>query len=401
VIWKWALACFILAGLTGILFRFGLAQGLTLGFNLINVRHAHSHFMYFGWATPALMALIVARATAMGKGLLPAYAMHAMVATLVAAFIAFPLFLAFGYASVPVGKAQLPLGVIGSGLNIIGWYAFVVVYAHAMRGTARDRAVVLWDAAVVFMVFASLGAWALALLRPLGVESMVLAVSLTHVFLDLFSEGWFVLGVLGLAYASLRPGAPAGDWSLWMLFAGLPLTFPLGMPASLVPPGMMLLARLGGVLVGVGLLANAWGLLRHGEAEALRRWRLPLLLLVLKAAAQLVMALAPGVAGLFGLRVLYLHVMLLGFVSLGLVTAAGGAWGRSAASGRSLFGLAVVAMLLSLVPLSALWPVAFGRMHALTAAAWVALAPVGVAVLMLVKAVMGKRGAESAEPVKV
>ena len=57
-VWWGALGCFVLAGLTGVFFRFGVSSGVTWGLSLGNVRHAHSHLMYFGWVTPVLMALI-------------------------------------------------------------------------------------------------------------------------------------------------------------------------------------------------------------------------------------------------------------------------------------------------------------------------------------------------------
>ncbi len=70
--WLWAaLGCFILAGSTGALFRFGMALGgLPFGLDFGNVRDGHSHLMYFGWVTPALMALIATHlSAATGRGL--------------------------------------------------------------------------------------------------------------------------------------------------------------------------------------------------------------------------------------------------------------------------------------------------------------------------------------------
>lgn len=58
--WFSALGVFVLAGLTGAFMRFGLIYGFPWGLQYANIRHAHSHTMYFGWVTPALMALIAA-----------------------------------------------------------------------------------------------------------------------------------------------------------------------------------------------------------------------------------------------------------------------------------------------------------------------------------------------------
>src|SRR5690606_1433652 len=53
--WRLALASFTLAALTGAFMRFGLYLGFPAGLRFGDVRHAHSHLMFFAWATPALM----------------------------------------------------------------------------------------------------------------------------------------------------------------------------------------------------------------------------------------------------------------------------------------------------------------------------------------------------------
>ena len=97
--WLAALGCFVIAGATGALLRFGLLQGLPAGLQLVNVRHAHSHLMYFGWVTPALMVLIVTwlpRLT--GRKLSPRF-QWAMGATVAAALLAYVMFIQYGYQS--------------------------------------------------------------------------------------------------------------------------------------------------------------------------------------------------------------------------------------------------------------------------------------------------------------
>lgn len=48
-----------LAASTGVLLRFGMIYGMPAwALNFAAVRHAHSHLMYFGWVTLALMVFI-------------------------------------------------------------------------------------------------------------------------------------------------------------------------------------------------------------------------------------------------------------------------------------------------------------------------------------------------------
>jgi len=388
--WVWwsALAVFVLAGSTGALYRMGLAHGWTAGFDLTNIRHAHSHLMYFGWVTPLLFALI-ARGLHGGMNVeLPARMNRVLAGCFAAAMLSYPLFLLFGYTPVAIGEKRLPIAVIGSTLNMGAWYAFVVWYVRASRGIRRTQGHLLWDVALTFLILATIGAGGLALLKPLGIQSDVWTSALTHVFLDFFSEGWFVLAVLGLAhYALLGGGRTGGHWSIYLLCIGLPFTFALGMPSVLVPSGLAIVARVAGILVAIGLLANVTQLWPAATDERRWVWCIPLLMLALKAVGQLVSGLLPGIwwADLHGMRILYLHLMLLGFVSLGLVAAAEYVWGRTVTRGAVWFYAAVCAVLTSLVPLSPLWPIALSGRWAFDIAAWLSFAPVSAAIALIIR----------------
>jgi len=397
--WRGALALFVLAGLTGALYRFAVAfvwtpdemGGLVLG----NVRHAHSHLMYFGWATPALMALI-AHAVQQTTGRRMRGIGPVLGVVLGLALLAYPPFLLWGYTPAVIGTARLPLSVIAAGLNVIGWYAFVLVYARATRGLDRSPALRVFDLALVFLVLSTMGAWGLPVSQAVGFGGEPLKAALTHLFLDTFSEGWFVLGVLGLAYlAAQRTDGDTPLGPVFVAMAGVPFTFALALPTGFVPPLWKGLASVGGGLVGLGLLATVavlWPRVRsvpHGWL-----WRVALALLALKAAGQVVVACATGVnwAALHGLRILYLHLMLLGFVTLGLFAAAETAFRLNAPS--RLMTIAVGVVLGTLIPLTSWWPGALGGMWTLYAAATAALALVVVATYALLPMWAGLRRRE-------
>jgi len=351
--WRVALAVFALAGLTGAVFRGIVASGTTLRLDLTNVRHAHSHLMYFGWATPALFALVAHRLPGLG-GAPIARPGRLLVATFALALAAFPPFLLVGYGVVAVGPARLPLPMMLAGANVLAWYAFVALYVRARRDAPPPGARALLDAAVALLVLATLGAWGLPVLQIAGDGTHVaLQSALTHLFLDAFSEGWFVLGVLALAAAEARAdGRAVSDRvlraSAVAVALGVPFTFALAMPPALVPPTFAALARVGSGLVGAGLLTSVAALWR-GAAPG---WRVALALLALKAAAQVAVGTWPALAGVAGVRVLYLHAMLLGFVTLGLAAAARGAFGRAAVPGHAALVGTVGVLLASLVLLT-------------------------------------------------
>ena len=389
--WRGALAVFALAGATGALFRFAMAAGDTFGLDPTNVRHAHSHLMYFGWATPALFALIARRLPDLGGRAMPRVGLVVGL-TFAMALLAYPAFLLFGYAPVEVGGARLPLSVTAAGLNVLAWYAFVVGYRRARRDAPGacpgpdpgSSALRLFDLAVYFLVLATLGAWGLPVLQATGFAGPALKTALTHLFLDAFSEGWFVFGVLGLAAAEAGAASGTGGralgWATVVAAVGVPFTFALGMPPSLVPSTFGALARVGGALVGVGLLAAVVALVPHVGGL----WRAALGLLGLKAFGQFVVAVGVGEGWVAvpAFRILYLHLMLLGFVTLGLVAAARVTWGGGATRGEWLLAGAVGLVLFSLLLLTPLWPSAWGGAWVAWTVAGCALGPVLVAARM-------------------
>lgn len=385
--WAWlaALGCFILAGLTGALFRFGMLYGLPEGLQLGNVRHAHSHLMYFSWVTPALMALIVAwlpRQTGrpVGRGYGPT-----IVAALLFGLLAYPAFLLYGYTLAQVGAKRLPLSMMASALNALPWYAFMILYWRDTRRTARTLPLLSWDAALAAIVLASLGGIGLMALVFLRVTNPFWSEAMVHLFLDLFADGWFIFGVLGLAYAA-HPQAerPFSRWATWLIFIGLPATALLGVQSSLVPETLRPLASLGALLVGAGLLAHVVAL----WPAVIAAWRIPLAFLGLKAAGELAASLpviAVWAEGT-GLRIPYLHWLLLGFVSIGLVMAAGQMWGWRFVRGWRWYVAGVLLLQVSLIPLTGLWPAAWVGRWTLVFAAWATLAPIAGAVILVYSA---------------
>lgn len=389
--WRWtwlgALSLFILAASTGALLRFGLLSGFPWGLQYTNVRHAHSHLMYFGWVTPALMGLIVAWLPALTER--PLSATHqrrfrAVISlTLLLALAAYVPFLLYGYRLAQIGSARLPLSTIMASANMLAWYAFALTYWQATKGAARVKPLRLWDAAFIFMILASLGAWGVAGTAVFNLSDPLLAAALARIFLDLFAEGWFVLGLLGLAYAT-NPAAIGHRFagrSETLLIMGLPVIFLLGIPVTMLPAPARLIGSLGGLMVGVGLLGHLFALWQTAE----KQWRPALFFLGLKAAATLAITL-PAIAIWSDralLRVSYLHWLLLGFVTLGLVVAAQAMWGREFIRGKGWLTIAAALLILSLIPLTGLWPTVWHGRWTREFAAWAALGPVVVVSAML------------------
>ena len=275
-VWPAALLCFVIAGLTGSLLRYGLLKGLPAGLQLVNVRHAHSHLMYFGWATPALMALIVAWLPGLTDRQLSRRFQWLMGATLIFALLAYVMFIQYGYQAANLGGRPYPLSVLAATLNVLAWYAFAFLYFQASWGVTRSRPLRFWDAALIFMILASLGAWGVALVSRLQITDPFWSQAMTHLFLDLFSEGWFVLAAVGLIYA-MHPAHSErlAQWGEQIIVIGLPVLFLLALPVGLVPAGLRAIAGIGGALVALGLLltvAALWPAFARPGLAGVCRW---------------------------------------------------------------------------------------------------------------------------------
>ncbi len=383
-IWIGALGCFILAGATGALFRYGMLAGLPIGLTLGNLRHAHSHLMYFGWVTPALMAMI---AWHLLGDRIPAGMAWILRITLLAGLAAYVPFLLYGYQPVEWAGKRLPLATIAAGLNILAWYAYGGAYFYLGR-RVRHPARPWWDLGVFFLVLSSLGAWGRAALAFRRVEDPFWTDAAVHFFLNLFADGWLTPVLIGLAGA----GSPNGfrsfpRWIWWALAVGTPGLFLLTMPPAGTPLGLRAVAGISGGVVALALLAAVRSLFQVAPEE----WRIPLVFLGLRALAELglsVPAIASWALGA-GLRILYLHLLLLGFVTLGLMASARSSWGDRAAPWFRAMSLAIDFLLLSLIPLTGLWPPAWGGRWTLQVAFIGALLPAAIAMGMLGRILQG------------
>ncbi len=379
-----ALACFALAGATGAFMRFGILYG-TAGLSYANLRHAHSHLMFFSWVTPALMALMAAQLPRLTGRPLGRGFRRIIPVIIILGLVAYVPFLLWGYTSVQIGDARLPPSVIAATLSVIAWYVFAAVYFRQVWRAPMSRPLWLMNAAVVFLLLSTIGTIGLPIVTFARVENPLWSLMFTHIFLDLFGEGWFVLGVLGLAYAAL-PDAARHRWARIggeLMVAGLPVVFLLFLPVTLVPPSLRWVGSAGGLVVVIGALANVVALWRStGRSAGGGIWRVALAFLALKSVA-LLGTLLPATAQwaeIARVRVPYLHWLMLGFVTLGLFAAAERQWG---VPGRRWMTLAVIALVTTLLPLSGLWPPGMGGLWALHAAAWGALGPVVVALGVL------------------
>lgn len=362
-IWRFALLSFVIAALTGSLLRYGYLFGLPNGLNPTNVRHAHSHLMLMGWTTPALMVVMAHTAIRLGGSRVPRWGMMSLAASLLLAVCAWACFLRWGYASVQIGSAELPPAAAISGLAILGWYGFAAGFFRATKGLCdkREPELWVWRTALVLLIISSLGAWGEVVVLASDTQSEFWAAACVRVFVDVFGEGWLMLGALGLLVAAntvlfthrLRVGVT-------MIALAAPFTFALGMSAAVTPPRLLAVAQIGASVAGLGAMLAARSVLITRSSPLAPVWRLVRLALILKGAAFVVLAIPEITNSLMrsGLYLPYLHLLFLVALSVGLVATARGRFEEQ--TSPVAFAVAATFLVATLIPLTNVWPSSLG-----------------------------------------
>lgn len=360
-IWHWSMFSFVLAGCTGFLFRLGFVHTLPIDLNFENLRHAHSHLMFFGWASLLPLYLIKMDAVPGYHAALGARLMKSALWWItVFALLSYPAFVLYGYQPVHLGDSNLPIAAILSGLVMVGWYIFMIGYLIT-RFRKHDFKVNPWYEGALFMLFiSSLGAWGVGILQFVSFGGSLLPKALTHFFLATFSEGWVVLVLIGLIARSLKLSEDDYVVSpmiiIGVIAIGAPLTFPYGLSDSFISFDLSVAARMGGLLIAEGILIFVYSVFKI-RWNKLSLWIWPLLFLVLKAIMQVTASVSPADLWLsdFGIRILYLHVMLLGAFTTGITC-----YLQQAANIKPAYFygvlVSVTAVILSLILMTHFWP---------------------------------------------
>lgn len=328
-IWQLSLISFIIAAITGFLYRAGLFYPVSDLFNLANIRHAHSHLMFFNWISPPIMAFMIDKIFKQRSNLSDSQlraevkSVHFCLYTMLfLGFLSYPFFLLYGYQSVSVGSAQLPLAAIISGFVMITWYWFIMIYIRNRKHCKSHLPILFFDSALLALVISSLGAWGVSVFQFTAADSALMSSALTHFFLSLFTEGWAILGILGILWSKAGSDLKINDTNwLWVpILLGAMLVFPFSLTQSLLSPLMIWTAKIGTLMIALSLILNVFFLSKTGLFRGFL-WKSIGFFLLLKILFQIIAILPLDIwPGEHGVRVFYLHLILLGLVSVIIFT---------------------------------------------------------------------------------
>lgn len=351
-----AFAFYLLATSLGVLLRLYLLQPFQ-GLVFPHALHAHSHTLYFGWVGLAVFALAFRRLGAADR------AVKAMLVAIALLSVAtFAAFLHGGYG---------PAGMAVSGLALPVWWTAGGLWLRRARGRQGIDLAFL-RVAVVYMIVAGFGAVGRVAVLVAKVADPFWGRLAVFAFLENFAW-FFVFAVIGLLAAEApRMGLrlDAGRMRrilLWMAPLAW-MTFPLGVQGG-ADSVLGIPARLAAAALAYPSFLWVRELWRGSAgAPAVTRAALRWLAVwyALKAGMELsgAFGLAETAVRLRQPAILYLHVLLLGFVTLALVVLTLRALQRPLALGLALhnLGLAVMSAGLGLATVAGWWPDAFGTL---------------------------------------
>jgi hypothetical protein len=402
------LLLFGLAAWTGVWLRWSFLNGIVGDFTSLDfIRHAHSHLMFFSWAVPLPFWFMLKKLERDGLGSVLDPFRKGIYLVIFLGLSTYPFFLLYGYGAVAIGSAHIPIAAALSGINMIAWYVMGGLYYRARRQLTppEDQHYLWWDGAWIMLIVSSLGAWGVSVVEFGGMESVRLGKALTHFFLATFTEGWCLITALGIMNSYLqrdKRDPSTHRYAFYAILFGAPLTFPLGMSPALLTPPLLWCGRVGALIVASGI---AWWVFRQWKLSPDQNLGLViwLVLLILNFAAMATAVLLPSKwwVGQHGLRILYLHIMLLGVFSMAywLIIPTQFQMASHQRWSRWMIGSGLL-VILSLLPLSSLWPMNWSGVWAYQAVFWIALAPALVGVAWGIVTLKQSRSVQHRNPVE-
>jgi hypothetical protein len=319
---KIALINLLIVSIIGVILRYKIAFSLPF-IDQKHLLHGHSHFAFAGWISQAIMVLLVDYlARRQGIKIYKRYK-WLLVANLLTAYgmlITFPI---EGYGL---------YSIICSTLSIFVSYIFAIYYWRDLNRTSKNSVPHLWfKAAVLFNALSSIGAFALAIMMISRVVHQNWYLAAEYFYLHFQYNGWFFFSCMGLITAILSKSASTIILKrIFLLFASavipayflsaLWMNIPIWVYVLVV---MAAFAQCVGWMYMIGIIKKQMAIPPH-LFPPIANW-----LLLFSAAALTIKLLLqagstiPSLSDLaFGFRPIvigYLHLVLLGVISLFLL----------------------------------------------------------------------------------
>ena len=276
-----------------------------------NVLHGHSHFAFGGWVMPILLALILKIFPDIAQKVAYKHWRNIVYMLFLSAYGMLLSFPVQGYAAVSIFFSTISV--------FAGFYLAIVIWKVTQHNT--DIAIKFLRAGLVYLVLSSIGPFATGPIMAMGYTGSPLYHNAIYFYLHFQYNGWFVFALLAVLYKMLSGKEHHGK-RVFVLFniACVP-AFALSVLWN--EPGIVF-----NIIGGVAALLQVAGVVYIVKDIALLQWHnrfsqslftLAIIAFAVKNILQLASAfpvVAHMAAAYRNFVIAYLHLVLLGFVSL-------------------------------------------------------------------------------------
>lgn len=286
-------------------------------FEYKNLLHGHSHFAFGGWVMPALLGLLLKNFPQLQRQVAYRHWRNIGFLLLLSAYgmlVAFPL------------QGYKLASIFFSALSVLAGFYLAAVVWKALPFLKQSIALRFLKAGLFYLLLSSIGPFATGPLAAMGKAGTTLYVDAIYFYLHFQYNGWFLFGVLALFYQYAEQVRTKTNSSLVFLLMNIACapSFFLSVLWHEPPLAFHIIGGMAALLACVALFCLLQDLLRARLPNKLVRAILHLSFasLVVKTILQLFSAL-PAVAVLAyqqrNFVIAYLHLALLGFISLFLI----------------------------------------------------------------------------------
>ena len=324
---KWARLCLLnlfIVSILGVLLRYKGALYMPF-LNYQYLVNAHSHFAFSGWVTTALLTALVYFLHRSGVRISPSYRWIFRL-NQVSSFGMLISFTWEGYAAV---------SITFSALSVMVSYWFAFRHWRDLRGTSAPRPVVVSiRLALFFLILSSSGPYLLAYCMSHGIGNRAFYFNAIYLYLHFQYNGWFSFAVLALLFWVLfDKGFPVdkrqAGWAIGLMGAACAPAYCLSLLWTAPPlwvwiaAAIAAAAQLAGLFLLAGILWNSLAAWKGRLAPIVNvLWVISLTAFAIKIilqAGSVVPALGHFAFSFRPVIIAYLHLVLLGFITLFLV----------------------------------------------------------------------------------
>lgn len=307
---------FFLVASTGLLMRsYPLLENAPFDYKYL--LHGHSHFAFGGWVMPVLTWMVMQYFPGITRRIAFRHWRNIILILLISAYGMLASFPFQGYAFV---------SICFSTLSIIGSFYLAIVLWKASGSVKMETPIRFLRAGLIYLALSALGPFATAPLFALGKSGTPLYFDVIYFFLHFQYNGWFSFAMLAVWYAVKGNNMSTVNGRKAFLYFNLACipTYFLSILWHNPHPVFYVVGATGAIIQLAGLYHLLKDLRMAGKRFSFIEWMVVISLasFILKNILQLASAF-PSIADLaYGQRnfiIGYLHLVLLGFISLGAV----------------------------------------------------------------------------------